>query len=105
MLTKKFLKDGRRCKVDFVLPDALAASAKAVHLVGDFNNWDETATPMKKLKGPRFKVTVDLDLNRDYAFRYLVDGTEWQNDPEADRLVANPFGGENSIVSTCPPKN
>jgi 1,4-alpha-glucan branching enzyme len=99
MLTKKFLKKGS-CKVEFVLPEALADGAQAVFLVGDFNDWDATATPMKKLKGPRFKVTVELDLDREYAFRYLVNGINWHNDPEADRYIDNPFGGQNSVVDT-----
>ena len=102
MLTKKFSKQGQRVKVDFELPDAIAASAHTAYLVGDFNDWNETATPLKKLKGPRFKVTVELDLNREYAFRYLVNGIDWHNDPEADRYVDNPFGGHNSVVDTHP---
>ena len=101
MLTKKYLKKGR-CKVDFELPEVIATAAQTASLVGDFNDWNETATPMTKLKGGRFKVTVDLDLDREYAFRYLVNGIDWHNDPEADRYVDNPFGGHNSVVDTHP---
>ena len=70
--------------------------------MGDFNNWDETATPMKKLKNGSFKVTLELEPEREYRFRYLVDGNQWHNDWDADRYEPNPFSGDNSVVSTHP---
>jgi 1,4-alpha-glucan branching enzyme len=96
MLKKQFLKT--KCKVTFVLPEDVAANVQTVYLVGDFNNWDEKATPMDK-KGKSFQTTIDLQLEKDYQFRYLVDG-QWHNDWHADRYVANPFSGDNSVVST-----
>lgn len=101
MLKKRFLKSGK-VKVEFIVPDAVAEGADSVHLVGDFNNWNETATPMTRYKNGKFKVTLDLEPNREYQFRYLVNGTYWHNDWDADRYVANPFSGDNSIVSTRP---
>ncbi len=105
MLKKKFLKT--KCKVTFVLPDAIASDATSAYVVGDFNNWDETATPMERIEtksGVRFEATVDLKLNEEYQFRYLVNGEEWHNDWHADRYVPNPFSGDNSVVSTAVPE-
>ncbi|HML21749.1 MAG: isoamylase early set domain-containing protein [Anaerolineaceae bacterium] len=99
MLKKRYLKSGP-VKVEFVLPDVVAQTAETVFLVGDFNNWDEQATPMKQLKGGSFKVTLDLEPDRDYQFRYLVNGTAWHNDWDADAYVPNPFSGDNSVVKT-----
>ncbi len=101
MLKKRFLKSGK-VKVEFTVPDAIAANAESVYLVGDFNNWDESATPMTRYKNGKFKVTLDLEPNREYQFRYLVNGSQWHNDWDADRYVANPFSGDNSVVSTKP---
>lgn len=98
MLKKQFLKSKPVCKVTFYTPDSLQADT--VHLVGDFNNWSEIDTPMKQLKDGRFSVTLDLETDREYQFRYLVNGTEWHNDWEADKYVPNPFIGDNSVVST-----
>jgi 1,4-alpha-glucan branching enzyme len=98
MLKKEFLKTKPVCKVTFALPEAI--KAETVHLVGDFNNWSETSTPMKKLKGGKFTVTLDLDKGREYQFRYLVNSTEWHNDWHADKYVPNPFSGDNSVVIT-----
>lgn len=100
MFTKRFLKSGK-VKVKFELPDAIAAEADTVFLVGDFNDWSETATPMTKLKNGKFKIELNLEPNEEYEFRYLVDG-EWHNDWDADRYTANPYSGDNSVVNTHP---
>lgn len=98
MLKKQQLKSKPICKVTFYTPASIEANS--VHLVGDFNQWEETATEMKKLKDGRFSVTLELDANKEYQFRYLVNGSEWHNDWEADRYVPNPFSGDNSVVTT-----
>jgi 1,4-alpha-glucan branching enzyme len=97
MLKKKFLKT--KCKVEFVFPSERVAEAAQVHLVGDFNQWNESSHPMEK-SGKHFKLSLDLELDQRYQFRYLVNGTDWHNDWEADEYVPNAFGGENSVVST-----
>lgn len=98
MLKKQYLKNKSICKVTFYTPSAI--EAETVFLVGDFNGWDEQVTPMEKLKDGRFKMTLDLEQDKEYQFRYLVNGTEWHNDWEADKYVPNPFSGDNSVVVT-----
>ncbi len=98
MLKKQYLKTKSVCKVTFSLPAAV--QGETVFLVGDFNNWDEKATPMKRQKDGSFNTVIDLEKGREYQFRYLVNGTEWHNDWEADRYVPNPFSGDNSVVIT-----
>lgn len=98
MLKKQYLKAKPVCKVTFYTPAAI--QAETVYLVGDFNGWDERATPMEKLSDGRFKVVLDLDKDREYQFRYLVNEAEWHNDWEADRYVPNPFSGDNSVIVT-----
>jgi 1,4-alpha-glucan branching enzyme len=98
-LKKRFLKSKPLCKVTFHLPKKAAGRAEAVHLVGDFNQWATAATPMKKLKKGGFSVTLDLEVGREYQFRYLMDGTEWVNDGEADKYVPSSYPGvENAVV-------
>lgn len=99
-LKKKFLKSKPICKVTFTLPREAASNAKKVFLVGEFNDWKIDATPMRKVKGGAFTVTLDLETGRDYQFRYLIDGREWENDWNADNYQYSPFGNcENSVVS------
>ena len=98
MLKKQHMKNNAVCKVTFYTqPDI---KAETVHLVGDFNNWNETETPMEALKDGRFKATLSLDAGKEYQFRYLVNSTEWHNDWEADKYVPNPYSGDNSVVTT-----
>lgn len=98
MLKKQYLKSKPICKVTFYSPAQV--EAESVNLVGDFNGWSETETEMKKLKDGRFSVLLELEAGKDYQFRYLVNGKDWHNDWEADKYVANPFSGDNSVVTT-----
>lgn len=100
MFKKKFLKT--KCKVTFELPPQLAEGADEVYLVGDFNNWDERGLKMDKKKGNRFTLDLDLELNKEYQYRFLINGSNWQNDWEADKYVPNPYFGDNSVISTHP---
>ena len=98
MLKKEYPKNKKTCKVTFHMPAAIAA--ETIHLVGDFNNWDEEATPMQRRKDGSFRVTLELEIGREYQFRYLVNSTDWHNDWEADKYAPNPFSGDNSVVAT-----
>ena len=98
-LEKKYLEDSSLCKVTFSLSKEIAKSAKTVHLVGEFNDWDEKATPMKQLKDGSFSVTLDLETGREYQFRYLIGHKIWENDWNADKYVLTHFGDcDNSVV-------
>ncbi len=96
MLKKQYFKTKDTCKVTFSLPAAV--QAETVYLVGDFNDWQEEATPMKRHRDGSFSITLELEKGREYQFRYLVNGSEWHNDWQADRYVPNPFSGDNSVV-------
>lgn len=94
-VSKKFLKSKPVCKVTFAYS---APELKELSLVGDFNEWNSTATPMKKLKNGTFKVVVDLEVKKSYEYKFVADG-EYINDSEADALVFNKFANaENSLV-------
>ena len=98
-MEKRYLKVRPVCKVTFRLPKQAVSAAKNVHVVGEFNGWDLTATPLKKQKNGDFAITVDLDKGREYLFRYLIDGMIWENDWEADKYAPTPWGdGDNSVV-------
>jgi len=98
MLKKQFLSAEKLCKVEFSLSETV--QAETVYLVGDFNNWDESATLMQRNPNGSFTTTLELATNRVYQFRYLINKTEWHNDWEADKYVPNPYSGDNSVVST-----
>ena len=97
MLKKSYTKTGNICRVTFKLPAEVNAETAA--LCGEFNDWDATASPMKRLKDGSFSATASLDAGRSYRFRYWLDGERWENDWEADGYEPNEFGSEDSVVS------
>ena len=97
-IEKKFLKTRPVCKVTFTLPKEAAPEAERVCVMGEFNNWSPDATPMKRRTNGDFFASLDLAKGRSYRFRYLIDGWKFENDWQADRYEANPYGGEDSVV-------
>lgn len=97
MLKKQFLKSKPEVKVTFTLHNVEGETAA---LVGQFNNWDAGAHPMKKAKDGSFSITVNLPKDGSYEFRYFVNGDEWHNDAAADGYVPNQHGEQNSVVVT-----
>jgi 1,4-alpha-glucan branching enzyme len=97
-IIKHFDDKKHSCKVTFTLAKDIASSAKHINLIGDFNNWDIESIPMKKNKGGEFSASVDLKQGKEYEFKYLIDGKEWLNEPEADMFVSNVFLSDNSVV-------
>ena len=97
-IKKQYLKSKAACRVTFRLPKEASAGARNVMVVGEFNDWDRDAAPMKKLGSGDFTATLELQAGKDYRFRYLVDGAHWENDWHADRYEPSPYGGDNSVV-------
>lgn len=96
MFTTKPVKNSDKISVLFET-DAYDEANK-VTLVGDFNGWEPTRTPMKKRKDGSWSVAVRLDKGSRYEYRFVVDGSDWAPDPGAD-LVPNGYGGQNSVVA------
>ncbi len=99
-IKKQYLKTKPEANVTFQLPAVAAEGASKVNLVGEFNNWDESALEMKKLKSGDFKATIKLESGKEYQFRYLIDGESWENDWEADAYVPNQVTFEDNSVVT-----
>ncbi len=96
-MTKGYLKNKKGvCKVTFELPKEVGADSAAV--VGDFNNWDKNATPMKRKRDGSFSAAINLEAAKEYRFRYWLDDSRWENDWNADAYVPNKFGTEDSVV-------
>ena len=95
---KQYLKTGNFCNVTFRLPQEAAIDAAVVTVVGEFNGWSLSDTPMKKLKNGSFKANLKLACGNEYRFRYLIDSSRWENDWCADEYLPNAFGGEDSLI-------
>lgn len=97
MIRKEFNSRTGKVRVTFELPSTMWA--ERVNLVGVFNDWDTTATPMTHNRSDaNWRATIELEPGQRYRFRYLVDGREWLNDWHADDHVQNPYGSYDSVV-------
>jgi 1,4-alpha-glucan branching enzyme len=98
-MNKSYLKTKKGVvKVTFELPAEVNAEQAVV--VGEFNNWDVNATPMKRKKDGTFAAALNLETGKEYRFKYFLDNARWENDANPDPLVPNTFGTHDSLLST-----
>lgn len=77
--------------------------ASTVSLVGDFNDWDVSKTPMAR--DPRtgtWSVALPLNAGR-HVYAFVVDGTTWANDPSAPLAPDDGFGHASSVKNVPGP--
>ena len=79
-----------------------APQAESVSLVGDFNDWDATATPLHRFgsDGPWTATLLAKPGRHTYAF--LVNGTTLVADPRAPRAKDLDYGTEASVLMVNP---
>ncbi len=100
-IQKQYLKNKSQCRVTFRIQKEMGNGAKEMYVVGEFNQWNKSATPMKSYKNGNFSIAVSLEANQKYQFRYLADGVNWLNDNDADTYFYSPYGNcENSVIVT-----
>lgn len=68
-------------RIQFELPASLWADR--VFVVGDFNQWCPTSTPLTQARDGAWRAVLDLPTGHQYYFRYLVNG-EWRAEFQAD---------------------
>ena len=75
----------------------VAPAATRVALVGEFNDWDQAATPMARAGGGAWHVALPLARGR-HVYAFVVDGSSWVADPQAPLAPERWFGAQNSVV-------
>ena len=100
-LKKSFSKDKTVCNVTFTVSQEAAHGAEKITIAGDWNNWSSTENPLKKGKDGSFSAKIQLDAGKEYQFRYLLDGKNWENDWEADGYIPAPFSHTDNSVVKC----
>ena len=75
----------------------VAPGAAQVSVVGDFNRWNASATPMRKARdGQSWLVEIALPPGR-HVYAFVVDGNV-VSDPAAARATDDGFGPPNSVM-------
>ena len=72
----------------------------SVYLAGTFNNWSTNADKMIKVNS---EYTIEKLLPQgEYQYKFVVNGTDWYQDPNNPREVPDGFGGVNSVIQVSP---
>ncbi|MEO6445280.1 MAG: isoamylase early set domain-containing protein [Gemmatimonadaceae bacterium] len=76
----------------------IAPSATSMSLVGDFNDWDETRNPMRRVsEDGAWSITLPLTPGR-YEYQFEIDGKIRITDPTRPQASSD-FGSANSVVT------
>lgn len=73
------------------------AKAESVALVGEFNGWDGRATPLRRSRRGVWSVAITLPPGV-YAYKFLLNGSDWIADPANSESVSDGYSGRNSIL-------
>jgi hypothetical protein len=75
----------------------VAPGAARVALVGEFNDWDPTATPMTRVGGNEWRVALPLAHGR-HVYAFIIDDGRWATDPSAPIAPERWFGAQRSVM-------
>lgn len=96
MIKRQQVKGKSQVKLTFVQP--YEADKPRTYVVGDFNEWTPTSTPLVKRTNGTASASVTVASGERVRFRYYTEDGIWFNDEAADSYEAGEFGAENSIV-------
>jgi 1,4-alpha-glucan branching enzyme len=97
MMKKSADKNGK-VKVTFSLP--YSEGQAPVSVVGDFNDWNQSAHRLVKRSNGTCSVSLTLDPDQRYRFRYYSEDGRWFNDEGADAYEVSEHNSENCILLT-----
>jgi Glycogen recognition site of AMP-activated protein kinase len=86
----------QRVPTQFVLDARDLPAAHSVALVGDFNDWNVTATPLT-LENGAWVATMPLLPGR-HVYAFVVNGEKWIADPRAPQATDSDFGRPGSVI-------
>ena len=85
--------------VQFVLE---APQARTVALAGDFNGWDGSYDLAHVDGDGTWTGRIPLQPGV-HQYMFVVNGSEWVTDPDAERFSDDGFGNRNAVVAVSPP--
>ena len=94
MILKTYYKKKDYCKVKFSFK---TDNAETMQICGLNSDWQNSVIMTRKKDGT-FTADVTLPKDTKHQFKYLVNETEWLNEPQADSHEPNEFGGSNSVL-------
>lgn len=75
----------------------LAPDAQSVSVVGEFNDWRVDSHPLQQKDHETWHITLHLPPGV-YQYKFVIDGTRWEDDADNPNRTVNEFGTSNSIL-------
>jgi len=75
----------------------LAPDAQSVSVVGEFNDWRVDSHPLQLKDRETWHITLQLPPGV-YQYKFVIDGTRWEDDADNPKRTMNEFGTSNSIL-------
>ena len=79
----------------FVFHDDAAAS---VSVAGDFNDWSQLATPLKRDASGLWSTEVRVPSAGRFEYKFIINGQRWIEDPSNGMKAPDNYGGLNSVL-------
>jgi len=101
MLKKTYTKNKSKCKVTFKFaPSEDTTQIDTIQVVGSFNGWGQNKKHfLKKRKDGTYSLSVNLNSDASYEYKYLINDSDWYTDNNAESLVWNIYGSKNALVA------
>ena len=73
-------------------------SAETVSVAGDFNDWNEDATPLKRNSSGLWLTEIAIPRAGRFEYKFIINGQRWIEDPSNGMKAPNNYGGLNSVL-------
>ena len=87
MITQRHSAREGKVMVTFEIPGTIWT--ESIYLVGDFNSWDSKSLPFHRDWKQDWTLELELDVDRQYCFRYLFDDHHWGDNGHASVLLTS----------------
>lgn len=72
--------------------------AHSVSVAGDFNEWNEAATPLKRNESGLWFTEIVIPRTGRFEYKFIINGQRWIEDPSNGLKAPNNYGGLNSVL-------
>lgn len=73
-------------------------NAHSVSVAGDFNEWSDVATPLKRNDSGLWFTEIAVPRPGRLEYKFIVNGRQWFEDPSNGMKAPNNYGGLNSVL-------
>lgn len=72
--------------------------AKSVSVAGDFNGWNQLATPLERDGSGLWSTEIAVPHSGRFEYKFIVNGQRWLEDPSNGMKAPDNHGGLNSVL-------